>query len=208
MGALAHFEQADSSFGHGELDFFAVAKDGDGVCFGDEHEEVAVKVGDFFAVGLDGEVAVAEAYLFGLLVVDESVGDVAHGEDFLTPGVHDGGVEDKGGDEIDEHAAKHDEKSLPDFLGHEVVVVDFGCDVFGVFGLVDHSGDADVAAEWYPTDAVLCLVVFEVGEESGEPLVARGEQMEVGVEEHVELLDLDSVEFRKEEVSAFVEDDQ
>ena len=122
----------------------------------------------------------------------------------MTPSEEHGTVNDPSGDEIHNHTTGHDEETLPHFLRTELPRLRRLFHLFGIHALVHHSSNLHITAQGKPAYAVFRLIVLEIRKQSGEPLVTRTEQMELGVEEHIELLHLHAEEFAETIVAKLV----
>ena len=205
---VEYVDEVQSVLGHLDGDLAAIAQDGDGLGLAEVLTDGSGPSLDVLVVEADGDVAVAEAEGLGFLVEGEALGDVLHGHAVLAFEVHDAAIDNESREEVHEDASGHDEESLPDLLATEFVGLGRLLQLLGVEAFVDHAGYLDVSAQGYPAYAVLGLVVAEVGEEAGEPVVAGAEEVELVVEEHEELLDAHLEEFGESEVPALVEHDE
>ena len=152
-------------------------------------------------------VAGAEAHIVGELVgiyLILSVGQVA-----LAPYAEDGDEEDYREDEVEKHAAGHNEKPLPGRFAAELPGLGVVGKVFRVHRLVHHPVYLAVAAQRQPADAIFGLAVLQAGEEAGEPAFLGAQQLEAaGIEEHKELVDPDSEKLGEGEMPQLVEEDE
>ena len=148
--------------------------------------QLAVQVGiellEQLAVGSNQIVAILEAQLLGLVVKLHS--HLACGDVGLAPGEEDHRVDEQGQEEVDEHAANHDEQSLPGRLRAELPGLFGLLHLLGVEALVDHAGNLAVAAQRQPAHAVLGVAFLRFETEQLAPPLTDGD-----VEEEVELLD-------------------
>ena len=202
---LGQLKQVEPVLGHGDAYFLARAQNGHLAGIGEVAQQGGGVAFNRISVDADGRVAVAESELFGLFVEGKSVGQVLHGQDVAPPGEHDDGIEHEGREHVHQYTSHHDPETLGDALAAELIWAGGLLELFGVHALVHHAGYLHVATQGNPADAVFRLVVLEIGEQFGEPFVARAEQMELGVEEHVELLHLHAKELGEEEVAALVQ---
>ena len=97
---------------------------------------------------------------------------------------------------IDDDAGKHYNKALPGGFGAELPRLGVVFEVVGVGGLVYHTGNAHIAAERNPADAVLSLPAFEF------------EEAEPRIEKQVEFFDPALENFCGDEVSKLVKYNQ
>ena len=192
-----HFEQVDLARQR-HAGGLSVADDIDKPCLGNAAEEVGVEVLERSSVCSDEDVAVLEAHAFGLLVELHAHLHVLHAHIVLAPSEHNHGVDEQRQQEIDQHAACHDEQTLPRRLRAKLPWLLGLLHLFGVHALVYHAGNLAIAAEGQPAKAVgrVTVLGFEL------------EKMEPGVEEEVEFLYSDTKELGEEEVASFVEEHQ
>ena len=160
-------------------------------------------------------VAVAEAHLVGQVVDRDAVGGVVVAQVGFTPGVEDGRIKAEGQDEVEEHAAEHDEKPLPSLLGAEFPRLWLGGQVSGLGGFVHHARDGAVTAEGNPADAEFRglgmlfprLGAIVAGEEAPVQFAVEALDLHQGkfrIEKEIESLHPHFEESGKEEVSKFV----
>ena len=149
-----------------------------------------------------------------------AIGGVAQRQLVLAPVEEDEGIEQQGGDEVDQHAAADDAEALPGRLGAVFPRLRLGFEVFRILGLVDHAGDVTVAAQRYPaktpqgvvlvlgTQVLLVPAVGGGGVEPQEvPLAVEllgFEDGELPVEEDIVPAHARMEEFGEEEVAQFV----
>ena len=175
-----------------------LAQHGSRVGFGEVAEHVAVEFLALLRVDSEENVTVAEAELLRFGAELEAMGIVLHGHISLAPGEEYSGIDDKGEHEVHQHAADHDEETLPRGFRAELPGLFGLLELLRVHRLVDHARNLHVAAQGKPADAVGRVAVLGLELEGREP----------GVEEEAELLDAHLEEFREQEVAAFVEKDE
>ena len=102
--------------------------------------------------GVDN-VAVLETLVKHHLAVFVAEAGVAQGQFVGAPVREDGCIDEKGRDEVDQHAAGDDAETLP--TGFGAVFPRLGCalEVFGILGFVNHACNVAVAAQGYPAQA-------------------------------------------------------
>lgn len=173
MREIGRFEQlGDRFFRNVDPDALSVAVDRDGFRLVD-HDRLPDRSGVFdrFAVDVDDLIAVAETHFPGQIVVDVAVFDVLVVEVGLSPRIAHPDVDEYGEQDIHQHAADHDQQSLPGRFRPELVRLDGLFHLVGVHRLVDHPGDFHVAAERNPADTVFGAPLFEL--EKREPRVEK-----------------------------------
>lgn len=112
---IGRFEQlGDRFFRNVDPDALSVAVDRDGFRLVD-HDRLPDRSGVFdrFAVDVDDLIAVAETHFPGQIVVDVAVFDVLVVEVGLSPRIAHPDVDEYGEQDIHQHAADHDQQSLP-----------------------------------------------------------------------------------------------
>ena len=163
---------------------------------------------DCLPVRCNGDVSVTESKRLSVLVELESMLDVLHGKIITSPGQHDGTIDDPCCQQVHQDTTHHDEETLPNRLRAELIRFGRLFHLLRIHALVHHTGNLDVSPQGNPSDAILRLVVLEEREKTGKPLVAGTEQMEPGIEKHIELLHTDTEEFGETKVSPLVQQHQ
>ena len=91
------------------------------------------------------------------------------------PDAQDEDVHQDGEEEIEQDAACHDQQPLPGRFRPELPALGLFFHGFDVHGFINHPGDLAVAADRQPSDAVLCLLVFQSREQAGKPAALGAE---------------------------------
>ena len=164
--------------------------------------DVAIEVGRELPEGLGvrayQDVAVTEAVRLGLLVELHAKRHILNGNVALAPVEQNHAVDEERQQEVDQHAANHDEQSLPGGLGAKLPRLCRFLHLLRVEALVNHARYLAVAAQRNPADAVLRVAALGL----------ELEQAELVVKEDIELLHPDAKELGEEEVASLVEEYQ
>ena len=176
--------------GDGDGRLLSIAQHGDGARTDHLTQAVFVQALQWFIVGTEQDVAVAESDLAERLAELHAGRDVPERQVCVAPREEHHRVDEDGQEEVEEHAADHDQQSLPGRFGAELPRLRGLRHLLLVHRFVDHAGDLTVPAEGQPADAVFRVAVFGFEPEQGEP----------GVEEEVELLNAHLEEAGEEEM--------
>ena len=161
--------------------------------------DVAIKVGteflEFTLLCTNKNIAVLETVGFCLLVELHTQSHILHGDIAVTPPEENLGIDEEGQYEIHQHAANHNQQTLPCWFCTELPWLFRLFHLFRIKTFVNHAGYLAVAAQRNPADTIFCIAFlgFEL------------KQAEFPVEENIKLFNPNSEEFGKEEVTTFVE---
>ena len=205
---LGHLQHVGMVLRHLEGHLTPSSQDGHLTGFAQGAQDAGVPVLEGFAVDGHRDVTIHKTHLVTGFIEDETRLDMLHGNDLHAPHQHYGTVDDETGEEVHEHATHHDEEAFPHGLRTELIGLGGLLHLFGVHRLVYHAGYLDISTQGNPSDAVFRLVGSYAGEAFGKPLVLGAEEVKLGIEEEVELLDTHLEELGEEEVSALMQDHQ
>ena len=178
------------------------------MCLGEDAVNGTVPSLNGLAVSGYGNVAIHESDFFGHCIVREAILHGADGKAIAAPCKENHRIDEQRQDEINKDTANHDEETLPYGLCTELILLNRLFHLFSIHALINHSSNLDIAAERYPADTVLRLAGCYFRKEACKPFVLGGEEVELPIKEHVELLYLNLEEFGKEEMTALVQDDK
>ena len=168
------------------------------MCFADGAKHVAVHTLEFHGICAQGNIAVAEADRLCHFVVFQSVRHVAQRHVGVAPSEEHHGVNRQGRKEIHKYAAYHDKQPLPRRLGAELPGLYGLLHLFCVHRLVNHARDFHVAAKGQPAEGVGRVALLGLELKEREPRV----------EEEAEFFYSHLENFGKQEMPAFVQDDE
>ena len=186
-----------------KADVLAVADDVYAGGFREFAHQVDVEVLERAEVGAQQDVVVGKSQCLGLLVELHTHGHVLGRDKLFAPGEEHHGVDEEREEEVDQHAANHDQQSLPSGLGAELPGLGRLCHLLFVEALVYHTGYLAVAAQWQPAYAILGVAGLGLeAEELARPLA------DTHIEEDEEFLYSYAEELGKEHVSSFMQEDK
>ena len=194
---------------HGDDDLLALAEDGNVAGLHDEAGGIFVETLEGSRVGLEEDVAVAEADVLERLAIIHTHLHVLQGQIRVAPVEEHHRVDKQGEDEVEQDAAHHDEQTLAGRLRAELVGLGRFGQLLLVHAFVDHAGNLAVAAEGEPADAVFRLAVLRFEFEEREPRVKEKVELfdahfeKAGEKEVPELMDYHEDRKTQDELQGF-----
>ena len=137
--------------------------------------EDLVEILDLHIVDRKDLITVAEPDIMGDRITHDPVFRILRRQVLFAPDIQRGGIDDQGQQEIDQHAAHHDQKALVGRFSTEFPWLGRFLHLLLVHGFIDHPGNLHIPSQWEPADTILRLANFLF--EQGKP----------GIEKYVKL---------------------
>ena len=153
LGILVHLE--DEVLGYVDYGILTVALHRHLV--GSDHVLQTLSIGMVknLAIGFQGDITILEANLMGAVAIHHTLSCVGEFHVFFAHAVSDAGIDDNGQQEVEHHAAQHDEQALPCRLAAELIGLGGLFQCLGIHRFVNHAADGTIATQRQPTDAIL-----------------------------------------------------
>ena len=107
------------------------------------------------AISHQDDVTIGKSGFLGCITKGHTLGNVGKADDLLTLGIDNARVDDHRQQQVEQHAAQHDQQALPGCLAAELPRLGGLLHGLGVHRLVNHTRDGTIASQWYPADAIL-----------------------------------------------------
>ena len=161
--------------------------------------DVAIEIGRELLEGLGisahKDIAVLKTIRLRLLVELHTQRHVLDGYVSVAPVEENHRVDEQCQQEVDQHAANHNQQSLPGGFGAELPRLGRTLHLFGIEALINHACYLTVASQGNPPNAILRIAVLGL----------ELKEAELIVEEEIELLDPYAKEFGEEEMATLVQ---